>query len=144
MEWQIRQWSDFSYRSSLIWVYAVCPGISVRKLRIITVLLFFTHYFSILTVFFFMEMKNLQWIREFMRCLICLWSDSQILEKMQFSQTQVNLNDSEKKIFNKPFNSCYFLEVIISCVLIVCNVAIQIFSVFHFHSFQNSFVCFIK
>ena len=35
---QCRPWSDCSSRSSLIWVCTVCPGISVRKLRIITVL----------------------------------------------------------------------------------------------------------
>ena len=34
---QCRPWSDFSSRSSLIWVCTVCPDISVRKLRIITV-----------------------------------------------------------------------------------------------------------
>ena len=36
---QCRPWSDCSSRSSLIWVCTVCPGISVRKLRIITVYL---------------------------------------------------------------------------------------------------------
>ena len=34
---QCRPWSDCSSRSSLIWVCTVCPGISVLKLRIITV-----------------------------------------------------------------------------------------------------------
>ena len=35
---QYRPRSDCSSRSSLIWVYIVCPGLSVPKLRIITVL----------------------------------------------------------------------------------------------------------
>ena len=34
---QCRPWSDCFSRSSLIWVYTVCPGLSVQKLRIITV-----------------------------------------------------------------------------------------------------------
>ena len=35
---QCRPWSDCSSsRSSLIWIYSVCPALSVRKLRIITV-----------------------------------------------------------------------------------------------------------
>ena len=34
---QCRPWSNCSYRSSLIWVCTVCPDLSVRKLRIITV-----------------------------------------------------------------------------------------------------------
>ena len=33
---QCRPWSDCSSRSSLIWVYTVCPGLPVWKLRIIT------------------------------------------------------------------------------------------------------------
>ena len=37
---QCRLWSDCSSRSSLIWVYTVCPDLSVRKLRIITVIEF--------------------------------------------------------------------------------------------------------
>ena len=35
---QCRPWSDCSSRSSLIWVYTVCQGFFVRKLRIITVI----------------------------------------------------------------------------------------------------------
>ena len=38
---QCRAWSDCSSRISLIWVCTVCPGISVQKLRIITVII---HY----------------------------------------------------------------------------------------------------
>ena len=34
---QCRPWSDCSSRSSLIWVCTVCPGLSVWKLKIITV-----------------------------------------------------------------------------------------------------------
>ena len=34
---QCRPWSDFSFRSSLIWVCTVCPDLSVQKLRIIRV-----------------------------------------------------------------------------------------------------------
>ena len=34
---QWRPWSDCSSRSSLIWVCTVCPYLSVRKLRVITV-----------------------------------------------------------------------------------------------------------
>ena len=33
------QQSDLSFRSSMIWVYTVCQGLSVQKLRIITVIL---------------------------------------------------------------------------------------------------------
>ena len=36
---QCRPWSDCSSRSSLIWVCIVCPNLSVRKFRIITVLI---------------------------------------------------------------------------------------------------------
>ena len=36
---QCRPWLDCSSSSSLIWVYTVCLGISVRKLRIIMVML---------------------------------------------------------------------------------------------------------
>ena len=32
---QYRPWSDCSFRSSLIWVYTVCPGLYVWKLRVI-------------------------------------------------------------------------------------------------------------
>ena len=33
-EWQCRPW--WSFMSSLIWVYTVCPGLCVTKLRLIT------------------------------------------------------------------------------------------------------------
>ena len=47
---QCRPWSDCSSRSSLIWVYTVCLGLSVRKLRIITVVPFLLWLLSVRTL----------------------------------------------------------------------------------------------
>ena len=51
---QCRPWSDCSSRS-LIWVCTVCPGISVRKLRIITVIkvILFVKFLQYIKIFSF-------------------------------------------------------------------------------------------
>ena len=46
---QCRSWSDCSLWSCLIWVFTVCPDMSIQKLRIITIL--FTFNFSLLCCF---------------------------------------------------------------------------------------------
>ena len=60
---QCRPWSDFSSRSSLIWVCTVCPGISVRKLRIITVMFYLLFDF----------IWHLHTFFSFNYCLFCLF-----------------------------------------------------------------------
>ena len=59
---QCRPWSDCSSWSSLIWVCTVCPDLSVRKLRIITVdqtaVWSVSTLFAILSAFFFFLMHD--------------------------------------------------------------------------------------